>query len=167
MIRLLFVLVFMFPMLSYGSEARSVNLAVFQLLDDNSEYDGVIEGDLMTFLSSMKDKKMLAIIHTEGAFSGDIVTLQTSVLHDNAGGLGDYGLDCELSFKKEHESDEVFYSLGGVCRINRVGYGQSEKIDLIIPPTPIPDTTSEFEEWYLFDEDETSGVGFFVNIGKQ
>jgi len=156
----------MFPILSHAGESRSVNFAAFQLHDKSSEFEGVVEGDLLTFLTTMKDKKMLAIIHTEGAYSGDVVTLQTSVLHDAAGGLGDYGLECELSFKEVHEAKEIFYSLGGVCRINRIGHGRSEKYVLIIPPTPIPDTISKSEEWYLFDEDETSGVGFFVNIGK-
>jgi hypothetical protein len=149
-----------------AGQAKSINLAAFQLIQEGTEFDGVVEGSLLPFLTTMKDKKMLAIIHTEGAYSGDVITLQTSVLHDREGSLGDYGLDCQLSFTEEKEDGETIYSLGGICHINRVGHGKSEKYMLVITPTPFPATTSDSEEWYLFDEDEDAKVGFYVNIGK-
>ncbi len=150
-----------------GEQAKSINLAVFQLEHVGDEFDGVVEGSLIPFLSAMKGKKLLAMIHTEGAYDGNIITLQTSVLQDNAGSLGDYGVDCQLSFHEEKDEGDIIYTLGGVCRVNRIGRGKSEKYVLVITPTPIPATTNESEEWYLFDEDEEAGVGFFVNIGHQ
>lgn len=148
------------------SGGKTVNLAAFQRLDTSTEFEGVVEGALIPFLTAMKDKKMLAIIHTEGAFGGDVITLQTSVLYHNDSGLGDYGIDCQLSFTEDIESGESYFSLGGVCRIQRVGHGKSSKHILVIPPTPIPESAKEGHEWYLLDEDEESGVAFFVNIGK-
>lgn len=169
MFKTLYVLLFfMLPGIAFaGSPARTVNLAAFQLNPSNPDYDAVIEGSLIPFLSAMKNHKMLASIHTEGAYSGDVITLQTSVLHDADVGLGDYGLDCQLSFKEEHESEEIFFSLGGICHVNRIGHGKSEKYTLIIPPTPFPETTSVTEEWYVLDENEAAQIVFFVNIAKQ
>ena len=167
MLKALSLLLFFFPAAVFAvSSGKTVNLAAFQRLDTSTEFEGVVEGSLIPFLTAMKDKKMLAIIHTEGAFGGDVITLQTSVLHHNDGGLGDYGIDCQLSFTEDIESGESYFSLGGVCRIQRVGYGKSSKHILLIPPTPIPETSKEGDEWYLLDEDEESGVAFFVNIGK-
>jgi len=167
MLKLIAVLMLLMPVVAFASSVgKTVNFAAFQRLDTSSEFEGVVEGSLIPFLIAMKDKKMLAIIHTEGAFDGNIITLQTSVLHHNDGGLGDYGIDCQLSFTEDIDSGESYYSLGGVCRIQRVGRGKSNKHVLVIPPTPIPESVKEGAEWYLFDEDEESGVAFYVNIGK-
>ncbi len=167
--RKVFVLFGLFlPMLVFaGEQGKSVNLAVFQLTQKGDAFEGVVEGSLLPFLSNMKGKKLLALIHTEGAYDGNVITLQTSVLHDNVGSLGDYGVDCQLGFHEDKSDGEIIYSLGGICRINRIGHGKSEKYVLVITPTPIPATTGDHEEWYLFDEDEEAGIGFFVNIGNQ
>ena len=154
----------MMPGMVWADEARSVNFAVFQIVDKDFEFEATVEGKFSDFISEMKGSQILAMVHTSGAVDGDVITMQTSVLRDNDGALGDFGVDCQLNFKDESDADDTSYLLGGVCRIIQVGVGKDLRTVLIIPHTNIPDTTQGFEGWFMLDEDEATGIAFYANV---
>jgi hypothetical protein len=162
----LFFIVF-FTATSFAGEVRNVNFSAFQKVDKDFEFEPIVEGKFSDFITAMEGSKILALAHTADAKDGDVITLQTSVLRDNSGDLGDYGLDCELSFKDESEGEDFSYLLGGVCRIIQVGDGENIRHVLIIPHTNIPDTSQGFEGWFMLDEDEATGVAFYANVSVE
>ena len=167
MLKFILCALMIFPMLSHAGEARNVNFAAFQKVDKSFEYDAVVEGKFSDFISAMEGSQILALAHTSGAIDGDIITLQTSVLRDESGVLGDHGVDCQLSFKDESTKSDTSYLLGGICRIIQVGGGKSLRTSLIIPHTNIPDTSQGFEGWFMLDEDEETGIAFYANVSVE
>ncbi len=157
-------LIVLVPSLSVAGGARNVNFAAFQKVDKNFEFDVLVEGKFSDFIVAMKGSQILALAHTADAIDGDIITMQTSVLRDEAGNLGDYGLDCQLSFKDESVANNTSYLLGGLCKIIQVGRGKNLRETLIIPHINIPDTSQGFEGWFMLDEDEKSGIAFYANV---
>jgi hypothetical protein len=162
----LFFIMF-FTATGFAGEVRNVNFSAFQKVDKDFEFEPIVEGKFSDFITAMEGSKILALAHTADAKDGDVITLQTSVLRDNSGDLGDYGLDCELSFKDESEGEDTSYLLGGVCRIIQVGEGKSIRHVLIIPHTNIPDTSQGFDGWFMLDEDEETGVAFYANVSVE
>ena len=155
------------PMYAQAGGLRNVNFATFQKVDKTFEFEPIVEGKFSDFISAMGGAQILALAHTADAKDGDVITIQTSVLRDNSGQLGDYGVDCQLSFKDESEGEDSSYLLGGVCHIIEVGAGKRLRQTLIIPHTNIPDTSQGFEGWFLLDEDEKTGVAFYANVSTE
>jgi len=165
--RYLIVLLLVFPCLSFAGEVRNVNFAAFQKADNSFEFEPIVEGKFSDFIEAMKGSQILALAHSADAKDGDVITMQTSVLRDHSGDLGDYGLDCQLSFKDESEGEDSSYLLGGICRVTQVGRGKNIRQVLIIPHTNIPDTSHGFEGWFMLDEDEGTGVAFYANVSTE
>jgi len=153
-----------FSGMSIAGEARNVNFAAFEKVDSSFEFEPVVEGKFSDFISAMQGSQVLALAHTADAQDGDVITLQTSVLRDESGSLGDFGLDCQLSFKDESTKTDTSYLLGGLCKIIHVGRGKNIRETLLIPHTNIPDTSQGFEGWFMLDEDEKTGVAFYANV---
>ena len=167
MLKIVLMMLMMMPSMSLAGESRSVNFAAFQIVDENFEFEAIVEGKFSDFIAEMKGSQILALVHTAGAVDGDIITMQTSVLRDNDGALGDFGVDCQLNFKYEREGEDTSYLLGGVCRIIQVGGGKDLRTVLIIPHTYIPDTSQGFEGWFMLDEDEATGIAFYANVSLE
>ncbi|MDQ7001834.1 MAG: hypothetical protein Q9N02_04000 [Ghiorsea sp.] len=161
------LLLLLLPNLATAEEVRSVNFAVFQKVDKSFEYDDVVEGKFSDFIAAMQGSQILALVHTAGAIDGDVILLQTSVLRDEAGGLGDFGVDCQLSYKNESAGEDTSFLLGGLCKIIKVGRGQNLRETLLIPPTSIPDTAQGFEGWFMLDEDKSTGIAFYANVSVE
>jgi len=162
--KLICLLLLVLPTWAVGGEVRNVNFAAFQKHAAGFEYEAVVEGKFSDFISGMQGSQVLALVHTEGAIDGDVITLQTSVLRDEAGSFGDFGIDCQLSFKDESTADDTSYLLGGICKIIEVGRGQDMRKLIIIPHTNVPDTSQGFEGWFMLDEDEETGIAFYANV---
>ncbi len=164
MCRLLCFLLLLAPSAVYAGEARNVNFAAFQKVDKNVEFEAVVEGKFSDFIAAMKGSQILALTHTAGAIDGDVITLQTSVLRDEAGNFGDFGIDCQLSYKDESVGSDPSFLLGGICKIIREGRGQHSTSNHIIPHTNVPDTSQGFEGWFLLEEDVPTGIAFYANV---
>ncbi|MDQ7004710.1 MAG: hypothetical protein Q9N67_07265 [Ghiorsea sp.] len=164
MLKIILLSLLLLPNIAMAGETRSVNFAAFQIVDKDFEFEAIVEGKFSDFIAEMKGSQILALVHTAGAIDGDIITMQTSVLRDDHGSLGDFGVDCQLNFKDESDEDDTSYLLGGVCRIIQVGNGKNLKTVLIIPHTNIPDTAQGFEGWFMLDEDEATGIAFYANV---
>jgi len=161
------LLAILFPVLAQASEVRNVNFAAFQKVDPSFEFEPIVEGKFANFIKAMEGSQVLALAHTADAKDGDVITLQTSVLRDESGSLGDFGLDCQLSFKDESTKMDTSYLLGGLCKVIHVGRGQDVRATLLIPHTNIPDTSQGFEGWFMLDEDEKTGVAFYANVSVE
>ncbi len=155
------------PSFTFAGEVRNVNFAAFQKVDKDFEFEAIVEGKFSDFITAMKGSKVLALAHTADARDGDVITMQTSVLRDGGDNLGDYGTDCQLSFKDESEGTDTSFLLGGICHIEQVGRGKDVRKTLIIPHTNIPDTSQGFDGWIMLDEDEETGVAFYANVSVE
>jgi len=167
MLKYVLGLLLLLPNLATADEVRSVNFAAFQKADKNFEFEPVVPGTFSDFIAGMKGSQILALVHTSDAISGDVITLQTSVLRDEKGNLGDFGVDCQLSYKVEGKGEEAGFLLGGLCRINQVGRGKDLRKVMVIPHANIPDTSQGFEGWIMLDEDEGTGIAFYANVSEK
>lgn len=167
MLKYVLGLLLLLPSLAMASEVRNVNFAVFQKVDKGFEYEAVVEGRFSDFIAAMEGSRILALVHTADAIDGDVITLQTSVLRDEAGNFGDFGVDCQLSYKDESGGEDTSFLLGGLCKIIKVGRGQNLRKTLLIPHTNIPDTAQGFEGWFMLDEDESTGIAFYANVSVE
>jgi len=165
--KLVCLLLLVLPTWAVAADVRNVNFAAFQKKAAGFEYEAVVEGKFSDFISAMQGSQVLALVHTGGAVDGDVIILQTSVLRDEAGSFGDFGIDCQLSFKDESTADDTSYLLGGMCKIIQVGRGQDMRKLIIIPHTNIPDTSQGFEGWFMLDEDEKTGIAFYANVSVE
>ena len=162
--RILLCLLMLVPSLSFAGEVRNVNFAAFEKVDKDFEFEPIVEGKFSDFISAMNGAQILVLAHTADAKDGDVITMQTSVLRHGGDDLGDYGTDCQLSFKDESEGTDTSFLLGGICHVIQVGRGANVRKTLIIPHTNIPDTSQGFDGWFMLDEDEETGVAFYANV---
>ena len=167
MLKYLLVFLLFVPSLSFADEVRSVNFAAFQKVDKDFEFSPIVEGTFSDFIAAMEGSQILALAHTAGAIDGDVITLQTSVLRDESGSLGDFGVDCQLSYKDESTKEDTSFLLGGLCKIIKVGRGKNVRDTLFIPHTNIPDTSQGFDGWFMLDEDEKTGIAFYANVSVE
>ncbi len=164
MLKYILLIFTLIPSLGVSEEMRNVNFAAFQKVSPDFEFEAIVEGKFSDFIAAMEGSQVLALVHTTGAVDGDVITLQTSVLRDNNGQLGDFGVDCQLSFKDESVGDESSYLLGGICRIIQVGENKDLRTTLVIPHTNVPDTAQGFDGWFMLDEDQATGIAFYANV---
>ncbi len=167
MFKYLLVFLLFVPSLSFADEVRSVNFAAFQKVDKDFEFSPIVEGTFSDFIAEMEGSQILALVHTAGAVDGDVITMQTSVLRDESGSLGDFGVDCQLSYKDESTKEDTSFLLGGLCKIIKVGRGENLRKTLFIPHTNIPDTSQGFDGWFMLDEDENTGIAFYANVSVE
>ena len=167
MLKYLLVCMLLVPTLSIAGEVRSVNFAAFQKVDKDFEFSPIVEGTFSDFIAAMEGSQILALAHTAGAIDGDVITLQTSVLRDESGSLGDFGVDCQLSYKDESTKEDTSFLLGGLCKVIQVGRGKNVRDTLFIPHTNIPDTSQGFDGWFMLDEDEKTGIAFYANVSVE
>ncbi len=164
MLKYVLGLLLLLPHLAMAGDVRNVNFAAFQKVDKDFEFSPIVEGTFSDFIAAMEGSQILALAHTAGAIDGDVITLQTSVLRDESGSLGDFGVDCQLSYKDESTKEDTSFLLGGLCKVIQVGRGKNVRDTLFIPHTNIPDTSQGFDGWFMLDEDEKTGIAFYANV---
>ncbi len=144
--------------------ARNVNFAAFQKINPDFEYDAIVLGKFSDFIKAMDGVQVLFISHTADAVDGDVINIQQDVLRENKGKLGDFGINCQLSFQDESSPDNTSYALGGLCKIIEIGHGKDLRLTAIIPMSSVPDTAQGIDAWVLLDEDEKTGIAFYGNV---
>jgi len=149
-----------------AGESRNVNFAAFEKVKKNFEFDPIVLGKFSDFIATMDGAQVLILSHTADSIDGDVINIQQDVLRDSQGGLGDTGINCQLSFKDESTASNTSYAIGGLCKILKVGAGQNKKLTAIIPPASLPDTAQGVEAWVMLYEDEASGIAFYANVSK-
>jgi len=97
-----------------GKKAPHVNIAIFHKLHghDDFVYPQEIKGDDIIKDTAGK-AQFIAISHTSGVKDGDVLTLATDVLREDAGNFADFGVDCQLSVHLENKD----VTLAGMCQI--------------------------------------------------
>lgn len=152
---------------AYAGESRHVNFAAFEKVKKDFEYDPIVVGKFSDFISAMEGAQILILSHTSDSVDGDVINIQQDVLREDKQGLGDHGINCQLSFKDESTKDNTSYALGGLCKILRVGNGQNLKLTALIPTASLPDTAQGVDAWVELYEDEKTGIAFYANVSKK
>jgi len=62
------------------------------------------------------------------------------------------------------EGDNTSYAVGGLCTILMRDSGKHQKINAIIPPASLPDTSQGIDVWLMIYEDENTGIAFYANV---
>jgi len=150
-----------------ADESRNVNFAAFEKLNKNFEFDPIVLGKFSDFIATMEGAQILILSHTADSVDGDVINIQQDVLRESKGGLGDTGINCQLSFQDESTKNNTSYAIGGLCKILKVGGGQDKKVTALIPPASLPDTAQGVEAWVMLYEDEASGIAFYANVSKR
>jgi len=150
----------------HAGEARNINFAAFQKSDTNFEFEPIVLGSFGDFISAMKGSQVLVLVHTDNAIDGDVIIAHMDVLRDENGTLGDFGINCEMSFKDESTAENPSYMIGGLCKIIRVGRGQNLKLKSIIIPVDVPDTAQGIDAWVMIHEDKQTGIAFYANVSS-
>jgi len=144
--------------------ARHVNFAAFQKTDAEFEYEAIVIGKFGDFIQAMDGSQVLIISHTADAVDGDVINIQQDVLRENKGDLGDFGINCQMSFVDESTADNTSYAVGGLCKIIQIGDGKNIKLNAIIPMASLPDTAQGVDAWVELYEDEQTGIAFYANV---
>jgi len=158
--------VLLMPLTAQAGEARHVNFAAFQKSAPGFEYEAIVLGKFSDFIAAMDGAQVLMLSHTADAIDGDVISIQTDVLRDENGNLGDFGINCQLSFKDESTKEYTSYAIGGLCRIIEMGRGKKTNLTAIISPASLPDTSQGVDAWVELYEDEATGIAFYANVGK-
>jgi len=147
-----------------AKDSKHVNFAAFQKLDPKFEFDPIVLGKFSDFIAAMDGAQVLILSHTADSVHGDVINIQQDVLRQSAEGLGDVGINCQLSFLAEGMGSSTVYELGGLCRILDVGNGKTSKLLAVIPMAGLPDTTQGVDAWVLLYEDTVSGIAFYATV---
>lgn len=156
------------PLTAQGGEPRHVNFAAFQKQAPNFQFDPIVMGKFSDFISAMNGAQILLLSHTADAIDGDVINIQTDVLRDEGNGkLGDFGINCQMSFKDESTKEYTSYATGGLCHLIQMGLGKKKtNLTAIIPVASLPDTAQGVDAWVELYEDEKTGIAFYANVGK-
>jgi hypothetical protein len=154
------------PLAAQAGEARHVNFAAFQKHSPGFEFDPIVLGKFSDFIAAMDGAQVLMLSHTAAVKDGDVLNIQTDVLRDENGSLGDYGINCQMSFKDESTEEYTSYAIGGLCRIIQQGRGKALTLTAVIPTASLPDTAQGEDAWVELYEDESTGIAFYANVGK-
>jgi len=149
-----------------AGESRHVNFAAFEKNSPDFEYEAIVLGKFSDFISAMDGAQVLILSHLANAVNGDVINIQQDVLRENKGALGDFGINCQMSFLDESTADATSYAIGGLCKIIQVGHGKDLKLTAIIPAASLPDTAQGVDAWVELYEDEKTGIAFYANVGK-
>ncbi|WP_206675321.1 hypothetical protein [Mariprofundus sp. NF] len=154
----------MFSTEAVAGDARNVNFAAFQKVDPNFEFDPIVLGKFSDFIAVMDGAQILILSHTADSINNDVINIQQDVLRQGKDGLGDVGINCQLSYLDESTPESTSYEIGGFCKILDVGDGRENKLLAIIPMTGLPDTAQGVDAWVMLYEDEASGTAFYANV---
>jgi len=149
-----------------AGESRHINFAAFEKKSADFEFDAIVLGKFSDFISAMDGAQVLILSHLADAVDGDVVNIQQDVLREDKGSLGDFGINCQLSFLDESTADATSYAIGGLCKIIQVGHGKNLKLTAIIPAASLPDTAQGIDAWVELYEDEKTGIAFYANVGS-
>lgn len=152
------------PCMANAGESRHVNFAAFQKSKADFEYEAIVLGKFADFIHAMDGAQVLLISHTADAVNGDVINIQQDVLRENKGALGDFGINCQMSFLDESTPQNTSYAIGGLCKIIRVGNGKDIRLSAVIPMASLPDTAQGVDAWVELYEDETTGIAFYANV---
>jgi len=157
---------FLFAGLGVGraGDARHVNFAAFEKDKADFEYEAIVVGKFADFIHAMDGAQVLLISHTADAINGDVINIQQDVLRENKGQLGDFGINCQMSFVDESTPQNTSYAIGGLCKIIQVGGGKDIRLSAVIPMASLPDTAQGVDAWVELYEDETTGIAFYANV---
>ena len=151
------------PLVSSAAELRHVNVAVFQKVDDNFEFEAIVLGKFSSFITAMKGSQVLLLSHTRNAVDGDVINIQQDVLRDSSEGLNDIGINCHLTFRDHSTDDDTSFELGGLCKMLD---SLNSNVTAIIPMTSLPDTEQGIDAWVEVYEDKASGIAFYANVSS-
>ncbi len=152
---------------AWAGEPRQVNVAVVVKQDAAMKFEPIVLGDLKTFVGSLGNARLQVLAHTDDAIDGDVINLQLDVLRPEAGAdIGDYGINCSLSFKDETTGDSPDYLIGGLCHLLRTGRGKDLKLKAVVPMTHLPDTAQGVDAWVKAFEDPKTGVAIYANVSR-
>lgn len=166
---LLISLIALMGMLSnqaFAGETRNVNFAAFQKIDASFEFDPIVLGKFSDFISVMEGAQVLILSHTADSINGDVINIQQDVLRQSEAGLGDVGINCQLSYVDESTPESTSFEVGGFCNIIDVGGGHDKKVMAVIPMAGLPDTAQGVDAWVMLYEDEESGIAFYANVSN-
>lgn len=145
---------------------RNLNFAAFHKVAKNFAFEPGVTGKFADFIQAMEGSQILLLSHTSDAVDGDVINIQQDVLRENKGALGDYGINCQISFRDASTPDTPSYKVGGLCKIIQVGNGKNLKLSAIIPMADVPDTSQGVDVWMKVYEDEKTGIAFYANVSK-
>lgn len=163
---LAFLLLALTTTTAIAGETRNVNFAAFQKVDASFEFDPIVLGKFSDFISVMDGAQILILSHTADSINGDVINIQQDVLRQGVNGLGDVGINCQLSYLDESTPENTSFEVGGFCKILDVGDGHDKKLMAVIPMTGLPDTAQGVEAWVMLHEDSESGIAFYANVSK-
>lgn len=152
------------PCMANAGESRHVNFAAFEKSKADFEYEAIVLGKFADFIHAMDGAQVLLISHTADAVNGDVINIQQDVLRENKGALGDFGINCQMSFVDESTPQNTSYAIGGLCKIIQVGNGKDIRLSAVIPMASLPDTAQGVDAWVELYEDETTGIAFYANV---
>jgi len=150
-----------------ADDSRNVNFAAFEKVDKNFEFDPIVLGKFSDFIAAMEGAQILVLSHSASSVDGDVINIQQDVLRESQDGLGDTGINCQLSFRDESTKTNTSYAIGGLCKILQIGGGKDKKVTAVISPASLPDTAQGVEAWVMLYEDEASGIAFYANVSKK
>ncbi|MDQ6966393.1 MAG: hypothetical protein Q9M23_05675 [Mariprofundaceae bacterium] len=147
-----------------AGESRHVNFAAFEKGSPDFEYEAIVLGKFADFIHAMNGAQVLLISHTADTIDGDVINIQQDVLREDKGTLGDFGINCQLSFVDESTPQNTSYAIGGLCKIIQVGGDKNIRLSALIPMASLPDTAQGVDAWVELYEDETTGIAFYANV---
>jgi len=135
-------------------------------VDKNFEFEPGVTGKFADFIQAMKGSQILMLSHTADAVDGGVINMQQDVLRENKGALGDYGINCQMSFHDASTADTPSYKVGGLCKIIQVGNGKNLRLSAVIPMADVPDTSQGVDVWMKIYEDKKTGIAFYANVSN-
>ncbi|WP_167631664.1 hypothetical protein [Mariprofundus ferrooxydans] len=151
------------PFVSGAAELRHVNIAVFQKVDADFEFEAIVLGKFSSFITAMQGSQVLLLSHTRNAVDGDVINIQQDVLRDSSEGLNDIGINCHMTFRDHSTDDDTSFELGGLCKMLD---SLNSNVTAIIPMASLPDTEQGIDAWVELYEDEANGVAFYANVSS-
>jgi len=140
-----------------GVKAPHMNIAAFHKVhgQEGFKYPEHIKGD--DILSPMKGKAQYIFLnHTAGLKDGDVITIASDVLRDNAAHFEDFGVDCQLSVHLKGSD----VSLAGMCQFLMVDQDHREiEHKGIVKPVTLHDG----QGWVLIYYNEEDGIAIYAN----
>jgi len=140
-----------------GAKAPHLNIAAFHKLHGQESFNYPKEIDKKGILSTLDGKAQFIFMnHTSGLKDGDVITVSSDVLRDNAGSFDDFGVDCQLSVHLKNKA----LSLAGICEFLMVDQDNREiQHKGIIKPIPLTTAGS----WTLIYYDEEDGIAIYAD----
>lgn len=145
-----------------GKKAPHVNIAVFHKLHGHDDFSYPKEVASGNILEAMQGKAQFIFLnHTSGLKDGDVISVATDVLRDQAGDFEDFGIDCQMTVHLKGNA-----VLSGICQILMLDQdGREIEHRAIVKPT----TLASGKGWVLIYDDEEDGIAIYAdeNVGLE